>query len=426
MGNTEVDILVIGAGVAGLSAAQVLGKTGYSVYLVEASHRIGGRAYSERLPNSSWFDLGCSYLHEGEINPFVEIADELGCMLGDGRRFEKSRTKMTVNGSDASVDELASLIGLSESCFLEMENAKYNGALAEVDDIASYIDWDHRFSHLYAHSLSGLNASDAHQQSVLEYLKTGHGLDYPVVGGLGKLVEKWAFKFLDKVRLYLNCTVSKIDWSGQRVLVTTSSGQIFAKKVLITVSTGVINSGNMRFFPDLPASISNAFSNLPCGVLNKIGLSFLDNTFSKNDSGWHVMFSEENDSEPFVGSFDVNLDDGQQAVAFIGGSEAEYLEKKGEAALAAYALECVQQVFGSNIKTKIDGHICSAWAGESLTFGSYSYAKPTQSKSRKTLGQVLEEKIYFAGEACSVKHFGTVHGAYFSGIQSAEKILNSM
>ena len=138
------------------------------------------------------------------------------------------------------------------------------------------------------------------------------------------------------------------------------------------------------------------------------------------------MLSEENDSEPSVGSFDVNLDDGQQAVAFIGGSEAEYLEKKGEAALAAYALECIEQVFGSNIKTKINGYICSAWAGNSLTFGSYSYSKPRQSNSRKVLRQALEEKIYFAGEACSVQHFGTVHGAYFSGIQSAKKILNSM
>ena len=426
MGNTEVDILVIGAGVAGLSAAQTLEKTDYSVCLIEASHRIGGRAYSQRLPNSVWFDLGCSYLHEGEINPFVEIADDLGCMLGDGGRFEKSRTKMTVNGSDASVDELVSLNKLSNMCFVEMKNAKHNGTLAEVDDIASYIDWDHRFSHVYAHLLGGLNASDAHQQSVFDFLKSGYGLDYPVVGGLGKLVEKWAFRFLDKVRLYLNCKISKIDWSGQRVSVTTSSGQIRAKKVLITVSTGVINSGNIVFFPDLPSPISNAFSNLPCGVLNKIGLSFLDNTFSENDSGWHVMLSEENVLEPSVGSFDVNLDDGQQAVAFIGGSEAEYLEKKGEAALAAYALECIEQVFGSNIKTKINGYICSAWAGNSLTFGSYSYSKPRQSNSRKVLRQALEEKIYFAGEACSVQHFGTVHGAYFSGIQSAKKILNSM
>ena len=126
----------------------------------------------------------------------LEIAGELGCVLGDGRRFEKSRTKMTVNGRDASVDELASLNSLSDKCFLEMEDAKYNGTLTEVDDIASYIDWDHRFSHLYAHLLGGLNASDAHQQSVLDYLKTGHGLDYPVVGGLGKLIEKWASGFL--------------------------------------------------------------------------------------------------------------------------------------------------------------------------------------------------------------------------------------
>ena len=146
MGNTEVDILVIGAGVAGLSAAHVLANNCHSVYVVEAAHRIGGRAYSERLPNSAWFDLGCSYLHEGEINPFTEIAGELGCVLGDGRRFEKSRTKMTVNGRDASVDELASLNSLSDKCFLEMEDAKYNGTLTEVDDIASYIDWDHRFS----------------------------------------------------------------------------------------------------------------------------------------------------------------------------------------------------------------------------------------------------------------------------------------
>ena len=376
-----------------LSAAQLLEKTGYSVYLLEASHRIGGRAYSERLPNSSWFDLGCSYLHEGEINPFVEIADELGCVLGDGRRFEKSRTKMIVNGSDASVDELASLNSLSELCFLEMENAKYNGALAEVDDIASYIDWDHRFSHLYAHLLSGLNASDVHQQSVSDYLKTGFGLDYPVVGGLGKLIEKWALGFL--LNVFLNCKVSKIEWTGQRVSAMTSRGQILAKKVLITVSTGVINSGNIVFVPDLPSSMSEAFANSAMRCPKQIGPEFFgQNFFLENDSGWYVTFSDNNKSEPLTGSFDVNLDDGQQAVAFIGGSEAEYLEKKGEAALAAYAFECVEKAFGSNIKKKINGYICSAWAGESPTFGSYSYAKPSQSKSREALNQVVAGKIY--------------------------------
>ena len=426
MGNTEIDILVIGAGVAGLSATQVLANNGHSVCLIDAAHRIGGRAYSERLPNSSWFDLGCSYLHEGEINPFTTIAGGLGFLLGDGRRFEKSRLKMTINGFDASTGELCSLNNLSDMCLMEMENAKLNGTLTEVDDIASYIDWDHRFSSLHAHLLVGLNASDVNQQSVSDYLKTGSGLDHPVVGGLGKLVETWAFGFLDKVSVFLDCKVSKIEWSGQRVSVATSRGEILAKKVLITVSTGVINSGNITFVPDLPSSISEAFFNLPCGVLNKIGLSFLDNTFSESDAGWHVTFSDSNKSETFIGSFDINLDHGQQAIAFIGGSEAEYLEKKGEAALAAYALECVEQAFGSNIKKKINGYICSAWAGDSLTFGSYSYARPLQSKSREALDQIVAGKIYFAGEANSVNHFGTVHGAYFSGIESAKKILGAL
>lgn len=424
MSDTEVDILVIGAGVAGLSATQTLINQGQSVYLIDASHRIGGRAYSQKLPNSAWFDLGCSYLHEGEINPFTEIAGGLGFSLGDGRRFERSRLQMTINGSNASKDELFSLHSLSDTCLEGMENAKYNGTLSEYDDIASYIDWEHRFSKLYAHLLDGLNASDVSQQSVLDYLKTGFGFDYPVVGGMGNLVKKWAYGFLDNVDLFLNCKVLKIEWGGKSVSVATSRGQISAKKVLITVSTGVINSGDLIFDPDLPTSISEAFFNLPCGVLNKIGLSFLDHTFSENDTGWHVTFSDNHKSEPSTGSFDVNLDDGQQAIAFIGGSEAEYLEKKGEVALAAYALECVEQAFGSNIKKKINGYICSAWASDSLTFGSYSYAKPTQSKSREYLGQVLAEKIYFAGEATSVKYFGTVHGAYFSGVQSANKILS--
>lgn len=426
MDNTEIDIVVIGAGVAGLSAIQALSKNGQSVCLIDAAHRIGGRAYSERLPNSSWFDLGCSYLHEGEINPFTGIAGGLGFALGDGGRFEKSRLKLTVNGVDASAEELCSLNNLSDRCEMEMENAKYNGTLAEVDDIASYIDWDHRFSNLQAHLLGGLNASDAHQQSVSDYLKTSFGLDYPVVGGLGRLIERWACGFLDKASVFLNCKVSKIEWSGPRVSVATSRGQISAKKVLITVSTGVINSGNIVFVPDLPSSMSEAFSNLPCGVLNKIGLSFLDETFSENDSGWHVTFSDNNKSELSTGSFDLNLDNGQQAIAFIGGSEAEYLEKKGEAALAAYALDCVEKAFGSNIKKKVNGYICSAWAGDSLTFGSYSYAKPSQSKSREALGQIVAGKIYFAGEATSVNHFGTVHGAYFSGIDSAKKILSAL
>ncbi len=80
--SSETDVIIIGAGASGLSAAKELTRLGLSFTVVEGSHRIGGRAYSEEIAPGVWFDLGCSYLHQGETNPFVAIADELGIVLG--------------------------------------------------------------------------------------------------------------------------------------------------------------------------------------------------------------------------------------------------------------------------------------------------------------------------------------------------------
>ena len=78
----DSDVVIIGAGAAGLSAARELDRLGISCAVIEGSHRIGGRAYSEEIAPDVWFDLGCSYLHQGNNNPFVEIADRLGAVIG--------------------------------------------------------------------------------------------------------------------------------------------------------------------------------------------------------------------------------------------------------------------------------------------------------------------------------------------------------
>jgi len=80
--SSEPDAIIIGAGASGLSAAKELARMGLSYIVIEGSHRIGGRAYSEEIAPDVWFDLGCSYLHQGDTNPFVAIADELGVIIG--------------------------------------------------------------------------------------------------------------------------------------------------------------------------------------------------------------------------------------------------------------------------------------------------------------------------------------------------------
>ena len=423
MKTSDTDVLIIGAGVAGLSAAQEFKRNNIDINLIEGSHRIGGRAYSERLENGSWFDLGCSYLHEGEINPFCQIAHRLGFRLGQGNRFDEDKLKITINGKKASIQDY----NLFHE--LESENIKVMNKMAHLcgpDDMASAIDWEHRFSPLLSHLMSGLNASDVTDQSVIDYLKSGFGLNYPVSKGLGSLVLAWAEDFLSTIPYSLNCTVTEIDWKNHSVRVKTSQGQINAKKVLITVSTGVINSGVIKFNPILPTNVAEAFSNLPCGSMNKIGISFTQNTFSSSDSGWHNNFTDEGQNSPTTGSFDINIDEQQQAIIFLGGSESSYLEEQGANALHAYALDRLISVFGSDIKRQINGHIATAWGRDPLTFGSYSYARPSHSNARQVVRQSINNCLYFSGEATSLNHYGTCHGAYFSGIENARKIITEL
>ena len=102
--TTETDVLIVGAGSAGLSAAKEFLRLGVACSVIEASHRIGGRAYSEELLPDVWFDLGCAWLTDGDANPFAMIADDLGIALGrdaayaykpENHRFIRNGTALT-------------------------------------------------------------------------------------------------------------------------------------------------------------------------------------------------------------------------------------------------------------------------------------------------------------------------------------------
>ena len=117
--SLETDVIIIGAGASGLSAAKELTNLGLSFTVVEGSHRIGGRAYSEEIAPGVWFDLGCSYLHQGETNPFVTIADELGVVLGKDRGdlFDDSNIGLYKNGVPLNAAEREAYTAYRAECF---------------------------------------------------------------------------------------------------------------------------------------------------------------------------------------------------------------------------------------------------------------------------------------------------------------------
>lgn len=418
---TDTDIIIIGAGTAGLSAAKTLAAQNIPFVVLEASHRIGGRAYSEAFAGGGWFDLGCSYMHEGEINPLVEIAAALGIALGDGTRFNTEKTQLFDRQGRQSAAAHARYMAFQSACGALMRRAN---AQSGIDtDIGSLLDWDDPQTPVYAHLMASMNGSDVTDQSVCDHLKAKFGLDYPVHDGLGNLIARWG----GDVPVALNRAVRAIDWRDGYVEVTTNSGKITGKKVLITVSTNILTSGAIRFTPNLPDAVMSAAANLPCGVLNKIGLSFVPGTFAPDQDGAYVAWPAGPDArlaEPQeIAGFDLNFDSGQQAIIFAGGSFGIYLERQGPAAMRDYALSCVAGVFGASIIDKVTDSITTAWHSEPLTLGAYSYAKPGYSTARQTLCQPIEDTVFLAGEAASITHYATCHGAFISGRQAALEML---
>ena len=416
----HTEVAIVGAGVAGLAAAKILKQHNVPFQLLEASHRIGGRAYSERLSNNSWFDLGCSYLHNGMINPFVSLANTLKFPIdfNNGNLFNSNKTHYFLDGKKIELG-VPNPFDRSHNNLLEaIQNSHTDKALSEAMDI------NDPYFPIYCHLSASLNAADPDLVSSKDYKASIYdGPDYPIPNGLGNLVKEWG----KNINVSLNTIVREINWDGALIKLKTTKGCIFAKRVILTVSTGVLTGRDIEFNPSLPKEILIALDNLPMGTLNKIGICFKKQFFSQQEQGWYISWpNNKNITEQDIGSFQVSTSGPQNVVVFVGGRFAKWLEDRGTKVMLDYAISKIENVFGNECTEKIQNTITTAWASEPLTKGSYSYAVPGQSESRKKLSNTVDKKIHFAGEATEPKHFGTIHGAYFSGERVANEIISNL
>ena len=409
----ETDVIIIGAGASGLSAAKELTRLGLSFTVVEGSHRIGGRAYSEEIAPGVWFDLGCSYLHQGETNPFVAIADELGVVLGKhrGDLFEDSNIRLYKNGVPLSSTEREAYIAYLAECDVAATAAADRGEDVALLDL---VDTESEFFPILMHNSADNYTRDIDEVSSLDYANFASGSDIPVLNGYGNLVAAWGCD----VTVSLNTKVERIDWSGAGVSVETSRGTLHGRTALCTVSTGILASGEIQFMPGLPDWKMEAVAGLPTGTENKICLHFDQDVFGPDGRGFHNTWNDEG----VAGGFEASVLGHNTAVAFIGGRFAVWLEKQGQQAGHDYAVDRVAEAFGNDIRKHVTSSIVTAWTTEPWTRGSYSCALPGQAHQRTELARALDDRLFFAGEATTVGDHTCCHGAYRSGIRAAQEI----
>lgn len=412
-GNSETDVIIIGAGASGLSAAKELEKQGLTYSVVEGSHRIGGRAYSEEIAPGVWFDLGCSYLHQGETNPFGPIADELGVPLARDKAdvFEADRVRHFFDGAQLSAEQQAAFWEYYQQCddaIMASVNRSEDVAISDLIDLESfytqpYLDW-----------MASLNSVDIDQDSAADYAGSSGGTDIPVMNGYGNLVAKWG----SDVPVSLNTKVDSIDWPGVGVSVETVKGTLKGRTALVTVSNGILAAGHILFKPGLPDWKTDAVHGLPTGTLNKMCVHFNEDVFGEDGRGFYHTWTDGAEGSGIEASV-MGLN---AAIIFVGGRYAVWLEKQGQQAGHDFAVEQLVNVFGSDIRKSVNRSIVTAWATEPWTLGAYSAALPGQAHQRKEMARPVDERLFFAGEATIENCHATAHGAYLSGIRAAREI----
>ena len=419
--NLNHEVIIVGAGIAGIAASKILTKRDIPHIILEASNRIGGRARKAPDHFGSWFDLGCSYLHEGEINPFVEISQSLNTSVKTdmGDLFTLENTKLVINGICLSNEARKSIIEEDQIFKDQLSKAKY---FPRDKALSSYLNMDSHYFPIFSNLLTGLNGVEPNLVSLKDFASVKEGKDFIIESGLANIIEKWGSNLAVK----FNSAVEEVSWTGDRVHVKTTNGEFNSKKLLITVSNGILSSNQIKFLPELPEYKAAAIRNLPMATLNKVCLCFQDRTFQKSQEGWYVVCS--GDSETLISSvlsFEIRRSPKNHMIIFFGGKEAKELELSPKKVLRRIRL-MLSNTFGNDVLERITKSITSTWSLDEYSLGSYSYALPGKHKDRDLLKKHIEDTLFFAGEATEKDHYGTCHGAYFSGVSAAKEIISKL
>ena len=410
----DVDTLVIGAGIAGLTAARQLAEEGVSVMVLEARDRIGGRAYTESDTFGVPFDHGCAWLHSADINPLTPLVEEAGFETADegGRDYW-----LALDGAEAADADYASLdeaLGMLRDR-LETWDGQSDQSVAELCPVKDRFD---RIAHARIGPFEAgvetteLSVADVNTQE-------GTGVEYMVPGGFGAAL----MKVIGPVKTELSKPVSRIDWSSDPIRVSGPWGSVTARRVLITVSAGVLASGAIRFTPELPAWKQEAIAGLPMGALEKTTFAFAPGTLGEADT--NTLYSQDGETgtvwDYLVRPFGTDL-----VVTFTGGNLARDLLKLPEADALEAALEGLVSYFGSDIRKAVQQTHRTRWATDPFALGAYSAALPGKLQSRAGLGRDIDERLFFAGEGVVPEWATQATAAWLSGQAAADQIADSL
>ena len=411
----DVDVAIVGAGAAGLAAGRHIRslRPDMTIQLFEAGARIGGRALTVAAgPHGTPVDLGCGWLHGGRDNAWSVIA---------------ARTGFTIDRALSSWDGGGRDLGLGAADDKQAEEAlarffeRADSRSAEGSDVslATLLEPNCRWNGLLGAIGTFVNGVELDQASALDYRRyePGRGPDWRVREGYGRLIQFYGVDLPTS----LETRIERVDHGGGRGIVLTSArGVVKARYVIVTVPTSVLAHEAIRFDPPLHAK-TDAANQLPLGIADKLFLGIPDNIELPDEH--HLMGSAE---DLRTASYHVRPFGRAVIECYFGGQLARDLEREGERAFVAFARKELARHFGRDLPERLQPLAATHWAMQPHIGGSYSYAKPGGSDARTVLARPVDDRLFFAGEACSRHRYSTAHGAYETGVAAAEAVVGAL
>ncbi len=427
----NVDTVVVGAGVAGLTAARLLEIAGHRCVLVEARDRIGGRVSTDRS-DGRVTDLGASWIHGVTDSPVAAAAAAFGL-----RTIE-----FTVGGYQPDSRPIAHY-GPDGGRLGDDQARRYVDDIRAVDAAlhatiaASGPDDSYRDVTEAALAAQGWDAERA--QRVREYLEhraeeqygawiddlAAHGLDDDAIDG-DEVVFPDGYDELPAhlaagLDVRLSTPATRVEWSPAGVLVATDDGAFGARHAIVTVPVGVLTSGELLFSPALPDAHAAALSRLTMNRFEKVFLRFPERFWEPDV---YAIRQQGPEGRWWHSWYDLTRLDGEPTLlTFAAGPAAEVTADWDDERLVASVLAQLRRLYGDRVPAPTAVHR-TAWQHDPWSRGSYAFMRPgSTTADHDDLAVPIGDRLHLAGEATWTEDPATVTAALLSGHRAAERVL---
>ena len=410
----EVDVVIVGAGAAGIAAARRVAAANRRFTIIEASDHVGGRCVTDTKIFGVPFDRGAHWVHMPDINPVVKQAAAAGIDIYGAPQGQKVRVGRRYAREGEMEEYLVTLLRAHRAIDDGARRADMSCAQALPKDLG---DWQKTIEFALGPwgcgkdlpDVSALDFSRSAERDVDAFCRIGYG------AMLAKLAEK--------IPVQLSSPATRISWGMRNgVDVETPRGTISARTAVVTVSTNMLGSGKIKFMPDLPSRQRDAASRLSLGSYDHIVLELPGNPIGLQRD--ELVF-EKADSARTAGLL-ANMSGTTLCMVDVAGKFGRDLASKGEKEMVAFALDWLGNLYGLKLKETVKRTVATRWNDDPFAMGAFSAASPGSQAFRKTIMESLNNRMWFAGEASHETLWGTVGGAWESGERAATEALRSI